>query len=131
MTSTLDLRQLKANTNAIFQCYIQDLHVQYQEAKLLDYTPMNLILDVEERIRVLKHAEVWGHQPTQEMPPMALKSAVEFPSSLKDFIANHITTELKCLTQKPSKDRKGSSTKNGCTSLWPRLLRLKQEMQPW
>jgi hypothetical protein len=55
---TYILRQLKTTLNQIFLCYIQDLHVSYQEGTMHKYTPWKLILDVEDKIRGLRHAEV-------------------------------------------------------------------------
>jgi hypothetical protein len=46
--------------------------VQYQEAELKKYMPMKLVLDAEEKIRVLKHAEVWESTVPQETPAMVI-----------------------------------------------------------
>jgi hypothetical protein len=96
---TYILRQLKQTQNQIFLRYIQDLHVQYQEAKLPGYTPTKLIQDVEDKIRVLKHAEVWENQSHHDTPAMALNTVPVFDTRLKEFLAHHITTELKRLTE--------------------------------
>jgi hypothetical protein len=95
---TYILHQLKTTTNPRFLRYVQDLHVQYQEAKLPEYTPTKLICDVEDKIRVLKHAEVWVPQGSSDTPAMVLTANTPINSSLKEFLANHITSELKCLT---------------------------------
>jgi hypothetical protein len=107
---TYILRQLKFTTNAPFLRYIQDLHVDYQEGKLPKCTPLKLIQAVEDKIRVLKHAEVWDSAGTSETPAMALASNIQFPDQLKEFLANHISAKLKKLqdTGKDSgKDSKG------------------------
>jgi len=115
---TYILRQLKGTTNSIFLCFIQDLHVQYQEDKLPKFNPMKLILDVEDKIRVLKHAEVWDmSSPSQEIPAMALNTTPAITDQLKDFLANHITAELKRLInslKSPSPDNT-SGLKDGKT----------------
>ncbi len=61
---TYILCQLKTVNIPIFVYCIQDLHIKYHEAKLPKYTHTKLIADIEDKIRVLKHAEIW-EQPTQ------------------------------------------------------------------
>jgi len=100
---TYMLHQLKTTSNQIFLRYIQDLHVSYQEGTLPRYTPWKLILDVEDKIRVLCHAEVWELPTTKETPAMALNfNSTTLADQLKEFLANHITAEVKRLTT-PSK----------------------------
>jgi hypothetical protein len=104
---TYILRQLKQTSNQIFLQYIQDLHVSYQEGKLPEYDPMKLILDVEDKIRVLQHAKVWTQVTPQVSPAMALTVAPTLTDRLRDFLANHITTEIKRLSsgnRTPGKD---------------------------
>jgi len=73
--------------------------VQYQEGKLPKFNPMTLILDVEDKIWVLKHAEAWDmSSPSQEIPAMVLNTTPAITDQLMDFLANHITAELKRLT---------------------------------
>ena len=78
----------------------------------------NFILDVEDKIRVLKHAEVWDMSSTyQEIPAMALNTTPAITDQLKDFLANHITAELKRLInslKSPSPDNT-SGLKDGKT----------------
>jgi len=109
---TYILRQLKQTTNQIFLRFVQDLHVSYQEGKLPKYNPLKLILDVEDKIRVLQHAEVWHYPEQNDSSAMALNVAPALTDQLKEFLANQITTEFKRLTQGakvPGKD----TTKNG------------------
>jgi len=111
---TYILHQLKLSTNPMFLCFIQDLHIQYQEAKLLKLTPMQLVLDVEDKIRVLKHADLWA-TTAPETPAMALAATTAVSDQLKEFLANHITAELTRLmnthknTTKDGKDSKSHS----------------------
>jgi len=92
---TYILRQLKRSSNPIFLRFIQDLHVQYQEGKLRKYNAMRLILDVEDKIRVLKHAEAWETSlSSQDVPAMALNTTTVIPDQLRDFLVNHITAEI-------------------------------------
>jgi hypothetical protein len=53
------LCQLHLTTKPVFQSFIQDSHIQYQEAKIPQYIPYQLLLDVEEKIKVLKHTREW------------------------------------------------------------------------
>jgi hypothetical protein len=50
---TYILCQLHHTKNPIFLHYIQDLHIDYQEGKLPKYSPVKLIHDCEDKIRVL------------------------------------------------------------------------------
>ncbi len=96
---TYSLHQLKQTKNQIFLRYVQDLHVKYQEAKLPGYTPAKLLLDVEDKICVLKHAEVWDTRPHLDTPAMALNTTPTLDAQMKEFLANHITMELKRLAE--------------------------------
>jgi hypothetical protein len=98
------LRQSKLTTNQILQRYIHDLHIQYQEAKMPQYNPTKLIQDVEDKIQVLKHAEAWDVHTSSVAPAMALNANVLTGTTLKEFLANHITSELKRLTGTKSGD---------------------------
>jgi hypothetical protein len=80
---TYILRQLKTTPNQIFLRYVQDLHVSYQEGKLPKYTPSTLITDVEDKIRVLKYAEVWDTVIRNESPAMALTVTPTLTDQLK------------------------------------------------
>jgi hypothetical protein len=97
---TYILRQLRLSPNAIFQRYIQDLHIEYQEGKLPKYSPFRLIQDCEDKIRVLRHAEAWINPTTSDTPAMALQSPPTLTEQLKDFLANQISTELQKLIQR-------------------------------
>ncbi len=91
--------------------------------------PMKLVLDAEEKIRVLKHAEVWESTVPQETPAMVMQSMVDFSTNLKDLIANHIAVEIKRQIQKPGKTARialNINIKTGCLFLLPPLLRPKQ-----
>jgi hypothetical protein len=94
---TYILHQLKQTTIAAFLHYIQDLHIEYQEGELPKYTPLKLIQDVEDKIRVLKHAEVRDAASHPEAPAMALNSTMKMSNQLKEFLAYHISTEIKKL----------------------------------
>jgi hypothetical protein len=95
---TYILQQLKTTPNQIFLRYVQDLHVSYQEGKLPKYTPSTLITDVEDKIRVLKHAEVWDTVICNESPAMALTVTPTLTDQLKEYLANQITTEFNKLS---------------------------------
>jgi hypothetical protein len=56
---TYILWQLKDSAIYMFQKYVWELHVDYQEAKLGDITITKLILHIEDKIHVLKHAGGW------------------------------------------------------------------------
>jgi hypothetical protein len=70
--NTYILHQLKQTLKPTFLRYIQDLHVQYQEAKLTKYIPHRLILDVQDKISVLKHKEVLNTTDSTNTPAMVL-----------------------------------------------------------
>jgi len=113
---TYILRQLKRSSNPIFLRFIQDLHVQYQEGKLRKYNAMRLILDVEDKIRVLKHAEAWETSlSSQDVPAMALNTTTVIPDQLRDFLVNHITAEIRRLAAagRSTPTDHGSANKDG------------------
>jgi hypothetical protein len=96
---TYIMHQLKHTKNSTFQHYIQDVHIQYQEAKLPRYTPTKLLLDIEEKIRVLKHTEVWDISEQPDTPAVALNITPNMTTQLKDFLTNHISSEFNKLIE--------------------------------
>ncbi len=76
------------------------MHIQFQEAKLPQHTPTKLFLDVEEKIRVLKHAEAWDIKEQPDIPAMALNVTSNMTTQLKDFLTNHISTEFNKLLER-------------------------------
>ncbi len=105
---TYILCQLKHTKNPIFQHYIQDVHNQFQEAKLPQHTPTKLLLEVEDKIHVLKHAEAWDTLAQHDTPAMALNATSStITTQLKDFLTNHISSEFNKLIERhklPSRD---------------------------
>jgi hypothetical protein len=69
---TYILRQLCQSKNTIFQRYIQDMHIDYQEGKLPKYTPFKLIQECENKIRVLKHAKVCTTSSSSDTPAISI-----------------------------------------------------------
>jgi hypothetical protein len=113
---TYVLRQLKTTQNKIFLHYIQDLHVSYQEGTLPKYTPWKSVLDVEDKIRVLRHAEVWDSTKSKDTLAMALNATSALTDQLKEFLANQISTESKHLVTTPKPNtlsREGRDGKDG------------------
>jgi hypothetical protein len=98
---TYILHQLKQASNPLFLRYIQDLHIQYQEAKLVNFTTQKLIQTIEDKIRVLKHAEVWSPVTQESTPAMALATAPQLSSQLRELITKHISSELEKLQARP------------------------------
>jgi hypothetical protein len=76
---------------------VQDLQISYQEGNLPKLTHQKLILHVEDKIRVLKHADAWTLPSTKETPAMELNTSPVLTDQLKDFLANHTSTEIKRL----------------------------------
>jgi hypothetical protein len=114
---TYILHQLHQTKNTIFQRYIQDMHIDYQEGKLPKYTPFKLIQECENKIRVLKHAKVWTTSSPLDTPAMALTTSSTLSDKLKEFLANQISNKLNKLDQSgktPGKD--GNQGKDGKTS---------------
>jgi hypothetical protein len=81
------------------------------KGKLPKLSPVKLIQAVEDKIHVLKHAELWNSPSIADAPAMALNSTFVVPDDLKNFLANHITNELKKLID-PSKDGVGKNGKD-------------------
>ena len=93
------LRQLKLMQNVAFQEYIRTLHIQFQEGKLSDKTPYNLIVDIEDRIRILQHAGEWDTPAASDINPMALLSAPtsDVSNSMKAYVDQQLRHYLKTL----------------------------------
>jgi hypothetical protein len=72
---TYILRQLCQSKNTIFQRYIQDMHIDYQEGKLPKYTPFKLIQECEkkkscpETRQSLDHIVFFGYPGDFHPPP--------------------------------------------------------------
>jgi hypothetical protein len=75
--------------------------------------PQKLILIVEDKIRVLKHADAWTIHGTKETPAMALTASPVLIHQLKEFLAKHIPTELKCLASSTKPTGKDGIGKEG------------------
>lgn len=45
---TFIFRQLQRTTDPLLFCHVQDLHIQYHEAKLPKYSPQKLVLNMED-----------------------------------------------------------------------------------
>jgi len=87
--------------NVAFQEYIHTLHIQFQEGKLTDKTPHNLIVAIEDRIRILQHAGEWDTTPTLDINPMALLSAPTdtIPPTMKAYFDQQLHNYLRSLGQ--------------------------------
>ncbi len=56
---TYILRQLKECNVKMFQDHVHELHVKFQEAKLPSLTVHALLIQLKDKIQVLKHADEW------------------------------------------------------------------------
>jgi len=89
---TYILQQLELTTNPILLHQVQDLHIQYQENKLPKYTPQKLVCDIEDKIRVLKHAEAWTTLHVPEQPMMAMHTPIRYSTKRIPSQSNYIQT---------------------------------------
>lgn len=89
---TYILHQLKHTKNPIFRRYLQDLHIQLQEAKLPHYTPHKLLMEVEDKIQVPNHADEWDAVENQTTPAMALTTTLS--NQMTDFLTKQISAEF-------------------------------------
>jgi hypothetical protein len=63
------LRQLKQSSVPLFSDYIRKFHVAFQEGKHKDLSLTELLLSVEDKIRVSKHADEWDTPMFPSNPP--------------------------------------------------------------
>ena len=60
----------------------------------MDFTTQKRIQTMEDKIRVLKYAEVWSSITQESTPAMALATAPQLSSQLCKLITKHISSEL-------------------------------------
>jgi hypothetical protein len=97
---TYVLRQLIDSTIYMFQKYIRDLHVDYQEAKLGNITVTKLLLQIEDKIRVLKHAGEWTEADSAQPAAMALAAGTKLPPQLEEILSKQIKAQLTQLIER-------------------------------
>jgi hypothetical protein len=91
---TYILRQLKESPIYIFQRYIRELHIDFQEAKLGNITVATLLINIEDKIRILKHAGEWTESSNQHPSAMALTASTKLSPQLEDIVAKHVKAQL-------------------------------------
>jgi len=130
---TYILQQLELTTNPILLHQVQDLHIQYQENKLPKYTPQKLVCDIEDKIRVLKHAEAWTTLHVPEQPMMAMHTPIRYSTKRIPSQSNCIQTKetfptLANKMAKMAKEKDVFNTRNGCSFPLLTKMILKQWM---
>jgi hypothetical protein len=77
----------------------ETLHIQFQEGKLTNKTPYNLIVDIENCIRILQHAGEWETTATSDINPMAFLSAPspDVSASMKAYLGQQLCQYLQTL----------------------------------
>jgi hypothetical protein len=68
---------------------------------------------IKDKIRILKNVDAWTIPGTKETPTMALTASPVLTNQLKEFLANHITTELKRLASSTKLTEKDGIGKEG------------------
>jgi hypothetical protein len=97
---TYILRQLKDSSIQMFQRYIRDLHVDFQEGKLKNKTITNMLLDIEDKIRILKHAGEWVETEPTQPTAMALAAGTKLPPQLEELLSKQIKAQLNQLVER-------------------------------
>lgn len=114
---TYILRQLKLSPVRLFHDYVRKLHVEYQEGKHPNMTPHSLLTIIENKIRVLKHADEWHEDNANQPGAMALAaSASKQPTSLEETLLKQIQTLTQIIernnTRQPGKGKPYSEWKH-------------------
>jgi len=117
---TYILRQLKLCNVHLFQEYIRTLHVAFQEGKHPNMTPTSLLSEVEDKIRVLKHASEWTLDEPVATPAMSLVTTSSTTSSLEELLKQQTALIAKLL--QAQKGGHGQNTYNDCKHKAPANL---------
>lgn len=78
----------------MFQPYIREPHIDFQEVKLGNIAITSLLLQIEDKIWVLKHAREWINAETTQPSAMALAADSKLPTQLEDILSKQIKTQL-------------------------------------
>jgi hypothetical protein len=106
---TYILQQLKLCPVPLFQDYIRQIHVAFQEGEHSDMTPTSLLHKVEDKIRALKHASEWTTSEQQTPSAMALVASHATPTGLEAILQQQNTLISKLLEFHHHKDTKQQS----------------------
>jgi len=117
---TYILCQLKLCNVHLFQEYIRTLHVAFQEGKHPNMTPTSLLSEVEDKIRVLKHASEWTLDEPVATPAMSLVTTSSTTSSLEELLKQQTALIAKLL--QAQKGGHGQNTYNDCKHKAPANL---------
>ncbi len=96
---TYILCQLKDSHVDMFQKYIRDLHVGFQEATLGGITVHKLLLQIEDKIRVLKHAGEWTASDATQPAAIALAAGTKLTPQLEELLSKQIKAPLTQLVE--------------------------------
>jgi len=96
--------QLKLCSIPLFQNYACHLHIAYQEGKHTNLTSSTLLEEVENKVRVLKHAKEWMNTSNPHPPAMALYASGPQPTNLEKLILLQTQLLTKLLTTKHNKN---------------------------
>jgi hypothetical protein len=110
---TYILRQLKLSNICLFQDCIRKLHVSFQEARLPNLTVNNLILQIEDKIRVLRHAGECFELETNDRSAMALSAIPKLNNQIEDLVMKQVKSQLQSLIMKQKKLNHSNNNKTG------------------
>jgi hypothetical protein len=88
--------QLSLSPIRPFREAMEELHVEYLEAKLHGLTPTKLLKQVDDKAQILKHAGQW--KDTETPAVMALKLALEKQQSDSTLLVQHLVAHVGQLT---------------------------------
>jgi hypothetical protein len=111
---TYILRQLKLSPIPLFQDFIRKLHIEFQEGKHPLLTPTLLLKDVEDKIRVLKHADEWREANNPQPNAMALAADVRTPTTFETILLK----QIQALTKMVEQNKNHHSNKGSPYSEW-------------
>jgi hypothetical protein len=104
------LRQLKESHIYMFQRYVRELHIDFQEAKLSSITVDKLLLNIEDKIRILKHAGEWSEADATQPSAMALAAGTKLPPQLEELLSKQIKAQLTQLVERQKSNTNNNNT---------------------
>jgi hypothetical protein len=78
----------------LFSDYICKFHVAFQEGKHSALSISELIFSIEDKVRVLKHADEWHPADVSMLPAMALNTTSRNSDALHDYINSQVKLQL-------------------------------------
>ncbi len=84
---------MKGSTIKMFQDYVRDLHVNFQDIKLPSLTVSTLLLHLGDKIRVLKHTNEWTEADSTQSSAMASAAGTKLTPRLEEILSKQVKAQ--------------------------------------